>query len=158
MNSNNTQIDLQNGIDLNTILNNNTDLKCSIGDTLEFNTMNKKGVVSNRSVVLGHHFFLGFQYKFVTNSEIEVTEVYTNFQGGNNFNSLTNSMRITAINGTTFDQATGITPEYYLYNLKLPGKVNLTQSSGDNITIHIDYFPLVYGAFRISSFLYRSIF
>ena len=81
---------------------------------LEFETMNKKGVIYDRTVVLGHHFFLGFLYKFVTNSEIEITEVYTNFQGGNNYKSLTKSMRITAINGTTFDQASGYTPDYYL--------------------------------------------
>ncbi|MHA1451300.1 MAG: site-2 protease family protein [Promethearchaeota archaeon] len=155
---NNTQIDLQNNVDLNTILNNNTDLTCSIGDTLEFTTMNKKGVISNRSVVLGHHFFLGFQYKFVTNTEIEITDVYTDFQGGNNYNSLTTSMRITAINGTTFDQATGITPEYYLYNLKSPGEVNLTQTSGENVSIHVDYFPLVYGAFEFRSFFTGAFF
>jgi len=155
---NDTQIDLQNNVDLNTILNNNTDLTCSIGDTLNFTTMNKKGVISNRSVVLGHHFFSGFQYKFVTNSEIEITEVFTKFQGGNNYDSLTESMRITAINGTTFDQASGITPEYYLYNLKSSGMVNLTLSSEDNVSIHVDYFPLVYGAFEFRSFFTGAFF
>ncbi|TFG14088.1 MAG: hypothetical protein EU535_04005 [Promethearchaeota archaeon] len=149
---NNTQIDLQNNVDLNTILNNNTDIKCSIGNILNFSTMDKKGVISNRTVVLGHHFFLGFQYKFVDNSEIEITEVYTNFQGGNNYDSLTTSMRMTAINGTIFDQAAGKTPERYLYNLKSPGEVNLTLVSGENVTINVDYFPLVFGAYEFRSF------
>ncbi len=149
---NNTQIDLQNNVDLNAILNNNTDIKCSIGNTLNFSTMDKKGVISNRMVMLGHHFFLGFQYKFVANSEIEITEVYTNFQGGNNYDSLTSSMRMTAINGTTFDQTAGKTPERYLFNLKSPGEVNLTQDSGENVTINVDYFPLVYGAYEFRSF------
>jgi membrane-associated protease RseP (regulator of RpoE activity) len=155
---NNTQMDLQNGIDLNAILNNETDLKCSIGDELEFLTMNKKGVLSNRNVKLGHHFFIGFNYEFTNSNEIEVTEVFTKFQGGNNYDTLNDSMRFTKINGTMFNETAGITPEYYLYNLDSPGEVNLTQSSGTNVSIHVDYFPLVFGAFEFRSFFTGAFF
>ncbi|MBN2154986.1 MAG: site-2 protease family protein [Candidatus Lokiarchaeota archaeon] len=149
---NDTQLDLQNNIDLNTILNNNTDLQCSIGDQLDVRIMDRRGDISYRNVTLGHHFFIGFQYQFVTNSEIEITEVYTKFQGGNNFNLLNASMRFNSINGTPFNKALGLSPEQYLHNLQSPGQVNLTEISGVNISINVDYIPLVFGAFEFRSF------
>jgi membrane-associated protease RseP (regulator of RpoE activity) len=67
-------------------------------------------------------------------------------------------MRVIAINGTNFDYAAGKTPERYLYDLKSPGEVNLTQSSGENVSIYVDYLPLVYGAFEFRSFFTGAFF
>ena len=155
---NDTHIDLQAGIDLNAILNNRTDLKCSIGDQLEFLTLNRKGMYNTRIVTLGHHFFLGFQYAFVTASEIEITEVYTKFQGGNNYDVLSNGDTFSSIGGLQFNLTAGITPEYYLYTKTTSGSVNLTKNSGENVTIRIDYYPLVFGAFEFRSFFIGIFF
>ncbi len=155
---NNTVLDLQNDVDLNAILNNETAIQCSVGDNLQLLTMDKKGKLFNRNIILGHHFFLGFEYQFTNSTEIELTEVYTKFQGGNNYDILNTSMRFIAINGTQFNQTAGFTPEYYLYNLKSPGPVNLTQSTGTNISIHVDYFPTVFGAFEFRSFYTGAFF
>ncbi len=155
---NNTQMDLLNGVDLNAILNNNTDLQCSIGDELELHTTNRKGITHNRTVILGPHLFLGFQYQFVSNTQIEITEVYSKFQGGNNYDILNQSMIFTAIDGVPFNLNSELTPEYFLYTLDSPRKVNLTDTTGVNWTINIDYFPIVFGAFEFRSFFTGAFF
>jgi hypothetical protein len=66
-------------------------------------------------------------------------------------------MTFTAIDGIPFDQDNESTPELYLYNLDSPKSVNLTRTGGGNVSINIDYFPLVFGAFEFRSF-YTGVF
>lgn len=157
---NGTQINAQNGIDLDSILNNQTSLKCSAGDTLIFTSINGNHTDYNRTITLGRHFFLGFEYEFVSNTTAQITTLYSLFQGGNNYNNseLSVGTQFTALNGYTFNQTAGRTPSSFLTTLNHEQTVNMTLASGENTSININYFPIVYGAFEFNSFFTGAFF
>jgi membrane-associated protease RseP (regulator of RpoE activity) len=152
---NDTIINIRKGISLTAILNNKTEgIECSVGDTLNFSVIDSRGIRQNRLVILGHHFFLGFRYQFSEENEsvIEITEVYEKIVGGNNFDVLSVGMRFISIDGFDFNITKGKTPESYL-NSQIEEKiVNITTITDQNISIHLDYFPLVAGAYEFRSF------
>lgn len=157
---NNTVINVRNGISLTAILNNKTDaIKCSVGDTLNFSVIDTTGERQNRIVTLGYHFFLGFNYKFSEENDsiIEITEVFEKIRGGNNFDALSVGMKFISIDGFDFNATEGNTPESYLKSQTEEKMANLTTITDQNISIHIDYYPLAAGAYEFRSF-YTGIF
>ncbi|MHA1338645.1 MAG: site-2 protease family protein [Promethearchaeota archaeon] len=155
---NNTKIDLTKGIDLTAVLNNETNIKCFIGDTLLFKGIDKNGNKIVRNITLGPHYFIGFEYTYISDTILEITEVYDKYQGGNNYKSLTSGMKFQGINGYYFNLSEGRSLGIYLKEYASIGKVNFTLENNQNISIYIDYFPLVYGAFEFRNFYLGAFF
>lgn len=111
------------GINLGSILNNESNIVCSVGDNLTFKIYNPfSDAHLEKDILLGPRYYLGFEYEYLSNTEIKITLNYTS-------NEPTNIL-IQKINGTSINQTMGITLEKYLtiFNLKA---LNLSNSLGD---------------------------
>ncbi|MHA1871654.1 MAG: site-2 protease family protein [Promethearchaeota archaeon] len=157
---NGTEIDYQNGVTLDAILINKTHIKCKPGDYLIFNVLNSNKELVNRTIKLGHRFFLGFDYEFISNSIIKVTNIYSKFQGGNNYDipNFSVDTEIKALNGILFNKSAGITPKSIIMSQNKEGKINATLSDDSNISLNLNYFPQVFGAYEFQSFYVGAFF
>ncbi|MCP4764606.1 MAG: hypothetical protein GY870_22720, partial [archaeon] len=156
-------LNYQNGTTLTSVLQNETDVKCTPGDLLNFMVIDENGTEQIRNITLGYHFFVGFQYEFLSNSEeiMQITDVYDRFQGGNNYNKgLEVGMNFTAIDGNSFNKTDNINLDTYLKTLTGETEVNLTLTNGSNITINIDYYPdtRYLGVYEFRSFYTGAFF
>jgi Zn-dependent protease len=155
---NGTKIDQSAGISLTAILNNETSIQCSVGNILNLSVLDSQNQPQNRILTLGKHLFVGFNYKYNSESELEITNVYSKYQGGNNYKNLSVGMKFKAIDGFEFNTTEGNTLGYYLRNFADEGQVNFTKNDDTNISIYIDYWPLVLGAFEFRSFFTGAFF
>jgi len=155
---NNTKIDLNKGIDLNTILNNGTNIKCFIGDNLTLKVLNKNGVIEYKNITLGPRYFLGFDYHYISDTILQIDKVYDKYQGGNNYNNLQVGMKFKAIDSYHFNLSERKSLGIYLKEYAKIGKVNFTLENDQNISIYIDYYPLVYGAFEFRNYYIGAFF
>jgi len=155
---NETLIDIDNGVYLDNILTNKTQIKCSVGDSLNFTIYN---VGSNsylyKSVILGIYNFIGISYENISNGELRINQIYSVLQGGNNYDkNLTVGTIITKINGTQVDVSNNITIDYILTQVQLGDYLNLTTDNGVSYLLDVDAVPLVPGAFIFEN-LYMGI-
>lgn len=155
---NETLIDIDNEVNLNNILTNKTQIKCSVGDSLNFTIYN---VNSNsylyKSVILGIYNFIGISYENISNGELKINQVYSALQGGNNYDkNLTVGTLITKINGTQVDVSKNITIDYTLTQVQPGDYLNLTANNGVSYLLDVDAVPLVPGAFIFEN-LYMGI-
>lgn len=155
---NGTKIDQSAGIGLTEILHNKTSIQCSVGDALNFTVLDSNNQHQTRILTLGKHLFIGFDYKYNSESELEITNVYSKYQGGNNYKNLSVGMKFKAIDGFEFKTTEEKTLGIYLRNYANEGIVNLTKTDDTNISIYIDYYPLVLGAFEFRSFFTGAFF
>jgi membrane-associated protease RseP (regulator of RpoE activity) len=155
---NGTSIDVMNGYDLTAILQNETAIQCSIGDTLNITVLGNDGLNHQRIVVLGHHFFTGIQYKSINATHIQIISVYSKLSGGNNYNSLIPGQIIKSIDGYEFNSTEDRTLGAYLRSIDSERIVNMTTDTDTNISININYYPTVAGAFEFQSFYIGGFF
>lgn len=155
---NGTKIDENAGLGLTDILNNKTSIQCSIGDLLNLTVLDNNNQPQTRLLTLGKHLFVGFNYKYNSESELEIIDVYSKYQGGNNYKNLSVGMKFKAIDEYEFNTTEGKTLGIYLRNYANEGIVNFTRIDDTNISIYIDYYPLVLGAFEFRSFYTGAFF
>ncbi|MFX1316304.1 MAG: site-2 protease family protein [Promethearchaeota archaeon] len=148
-------IDNYNKKTLSNILNNKTSLICSVGDNLSlkiYQPSNDKKYVKN--VTLGPRYNLGIRYKYISNSELEITKVYTDTEGGNNYGNITVGVIINKIDGIPINVTNGDTLEKRLttFNLKT---INFSIDS-TNWTLDVDVIGVVIGIFTNSYFMHKN--
>ncbi len=145
---NGTIPDYENGITLNEILGNKTALKVSPGDTLAMNVRpaNSKQNIT-RMITLGHHWFVGFEWRKVNNTAIEITRVYPRLNGGNNEENIAVGIIITHINSTPINYELNQTLGHYLLTNPPKGQILLGADNGSDYLINLDNFPRVPAAF-----------
>ncbi len=125
-------IDGDQNITLHNLLYNRTsEIVCTVGDTLTLRIyIPSTNEFTEKGVTLGPRYLHGIAYKNISNTQLEITKVYSEAEGGNNYNKgLTEGMIITAINGTSINYDAGNTFEKYLTNYNLTA-IELTTMSG----------------------------
>lgn len=148
-------IDNYNKKTLSNILNNKTSLLCSVGDNLSlkiYHPSNDKYFVKN--VTLGPRYNLGIAYQYISNSELKITKVYTDTEGGNNYGNITKGVIINKIDGIPINVSNGDTLEYILtsFNLKT---INFS-SDTESWILDVDVIGVVIGIFTNSYFMPKN--
>ncbi len=148
-------IDNYNKKTLSNILNNKTSLLCSVGDNLSlriYQPSNDKYFVKN--VTLGPRYNLGITYQYISNSELKITKVYTDVEGGNNYGNITKGIIINKIDGMPINVSNGDTLEYSLtsFNLKT---INFS-SDTQTWTLDVDVVGVVIGIVTNSYFMHKN--
>ncbi|HEC38464.1 hypothetical protein LCGC14_0438780 [marine sediment metagenome] len=145
------------GITLNSILNNKTGLKCSVGDNLTLKIYNPTfDLFSEKNVTLGPRYNIGILYKYSNNGNgIEITKIISESKGGNNFDkNLTVGMIINEINGVPINISNGNSLEKFLASFNLVN-INFSSSSG-NGTLDLDTIGVIIGIYTNSYFMYKN--
>jgi hypothetical protein len=128
-------LDEYRGINLGAILDNETNLKSTIGDNLTLKIYNPNtDSHSIKNITLGPRYNLGINYKYISNDEIKITYNYTSSQSTN--------IIINQINGTQINQTAGDTLEILLTNFNLKA-LNLSNDLGNYYIIK----PVVVGVY-----------
>ena len=148
-------IDNYNKKTLSNILNNKTSLLCSVGDNLSlriYQPSNDKYFVKN--VTLGPRYNLGITYQYISKSELKITKVYTDVEGGNNYGNITKGVIINKIDGMLINVSNGDTLEYSLtsFNLKT---INFS-SDTQTWTLDVDVVGVVIGIITYSYFMHKN--
>ncbi|MHA1373607.1 MAG: site-2 protease family protein [Promethearchaeota archaeon] len=100
------------GIDLSSILDNQTRVKCSVGDNLTLKIYNPfSDLSSEKEIVLGPRYNLSIEYEYTSDYEIKITYNYTSHQQ--------TDILINYINGTAINRTSGNTLEKYLTQFDL---------------------------------------
>jgi membrane-associated protease RseP (regulator of RpoE activity) len=144
---NGTTIDANKNIDLGTILNNETSIKCSIGDSLELTCYNPDNTETyKRNIHIGAKNFVGFEYEKYNSTAIKIGQIHSSLIGGNNENLIQSGVIIVKMNNTSINYSNGNTFQKYLTQ-KIPNyKLNLTSENGTIYTINVNLFPKALGA------------
>jgi len=140
---------------LSNILNNKTSLEFSIGDNLTlkiYHPSNDKYFEKN--ITLGPRYNIGIRYEYISNSELEITKVYTDTEGGNNYGNITKGVIINKIDGMSINVSNGDTLEYSLtsFNLKT---INFS-SDTQTWTLDVDVVGVVIGIITNSYFMHKN--
>ncbi len=144
---NDTIVDINNHASLNDILMNKTDLKCSIGDHLEFTCIdNKTGEEYIRNVVLGFNSYVGFDWVQISNTAFNITNVNSWLRAGNNYNLDLEGIVIVKINETLINYQNNQTLEVFLSQKKPNYKLNITSDKGESYEIYVDFYSNIPGA------------
>jgi len=130
------------GRTLSSILTNNT-----IGDNLTFRIYSPSSdVFHEKNVTLGPRYYTGIRYEYINGTELQITKIFGESEGGNNFNTnLTVGLKFNKINGVPINQTKGDTlgKALTLFNLK-----NLTLGTGsENYTLNINVTGVVIGIY-----------
>lgn len=137
---------------LNDVLTNKTDLRCTPGDTLLFTLYQPTPkTYINRTVVLGPRNYLGFTTTKVNNTAASIATVYTLEQGGNNADKLQANWIITQLNETNLNYDENITVESLTTQLHAGTKINITISGMGKVEVNVNYAPNTPGAFVFNS-------
>lgn len=144
---NGTKVDLNNQADLSSILENKTDVQCSIGDTLVFTCQDPDTKEEyDRSITLGFRYFVGFEFERYNETAFKIGTVHSALLGGNNENIIEEGTIITAFNNTQINYSSDQTFSQFLTQQSPNYKVNLTTKSNENIEINVNFYPTVPGA------------
>jgi membrane-associated protease RseP (regulator of RpoE activity) len=159
--SNSTQdfvyLDANAGSSLNEILNNNTEINVSIGDILKLLVyIPSEDAYRNKTIILGPRYNIGIIWEKVSNNEIRITRVYTEEEGGNNYDKgLTQDLIITEINDTKINFKEGYTLEKVLTNFNLK-QIKLTTEEGKIYTLDVEVVGVLIGILTNSYWLPRN--
>ncbi|MHA2326487.1 MAG: site-2 protease family protein, partial [Promethearchaeota archaeon] len=131
-------------------------LKCAIGDNLTFKVYSSSSdIITEKNVTLGPRYYLGILYEYTSNSELRITKIFTENEGGNNFNiNLTEGVIINKVNGISINKTEGDTLEKALtvFNLK-----NLTLSTNtQDYVLKVDTIGVVIGIFTNTYFMHKN--
>ncbi len=97
---------------LTNIMRNETTLQVSIGDNLTLKVYNPSlNTYTEKNITLGPRYYLGILYEYISDgSEIRITKVLTEIEGGINYNkNLTEGLIINKINGISVNLTNGNT-------------------------------------------------
>ena len=105
-------LDYYQGIDLSSILDNQTRIKCSVRDNLTMKIYNPfVDLSSEKEIILGPRYDLSIDYEYTSDYEIRITYNYTSDQQTN--------ILINYINGTAINRTSGNTLEKFLTQFDL---------------------------------------
>ncbi len=146
------------GRTLNNILNNKTSLQCSIGDNLTFRIYSPSADrYSEKNITLGPRYNIGILYDYISNTELQITRIYSASEGGNNYNkNLTVGLTITKINNISINRTNGDTLEQALTEFNL-NTINLSTAS-DTYILDLEEIGVKIGIYSISYFMYKNDF
>ncbi len=146
------------GRTLSDILNNKTSLITSIGDNLTFSIYNPStDSYSEKNVTLGPLYFIGIEFEYISNTELQITKIYTKDEDGNNYDKgLTVGLNITKINNKSINRISGVTLEKELTNLNL-NTINLSTAS-DTYFLDVDTIGVKIGIYSTSYFMHKNDF
>ncbi|MCK4287492.1 MAG: site-2 protease family protein, partial [Candidatus Lokiarchaeota archaeon] len=144
-------LDNYEGRTLSNILNN-----YAIGDNLTFRIYSPSSdMFREKNVTLGPRYYTGIRYEYINGTELQITKIYSESEGGNNFNTnLTEGLIFNKINGVPINQTKGDTlgKALTLFNLK-----NLTLGTGtENYTLNINVTGVVIGIFSNLYFMHKN--
>ncbi|MHA1733850.1 MAG: site-2 protease family protein [Promethearchaeota archaeon] len=146
-------VDRDSGVDLPSILSNQTGAKFTPGTTTNLTLFSPStGETFNKTVTLGPRTFLGIATEKVNNSAIRVTDVYSTLQGGNNDGKIPAGTVVTRFNGTQIDFGANQTLERFLLGVYPPSQVLLTAINGTEYRLKVDYFPRLPAAHQFDNF------
>ncbi|MFX1493698.1 MAG: site-2 protease family protein [Promethearchaeota archaeon] len=122
------------GINLNTILNNETRIKCSVGDNLTFKIYNPfSDTYSEKNVTLGPRYYLGLEYEYPSSTQLKITYNHSSQESLN--------LIITKINGTSINVTNRNTLEKVFYDSFLTSVrikfLNLSAGPGENYLVNV---------------------
>ena len=146
------------GRTLSDILNNKTRLITSIGDNLTFSIYTPSNdSYSEKNVILGPRYFIGIEYEYISNTELQITRIYSEDEGGNNFDkNLDLDLIIIEIDGVPINQTGGFTLEKAL--LKFPlNTINLSTDSATFI-LAVDVIGVKIGIYSNTYFMHKNDF
>lgn len=160
------KLDEYQGINLGAVLDNQTRIKCSVGDNLTFKVYNSfSNTYLEKDVILGpryniineteKEFFpetrynLTIRYKKASNTEIRITYNYTSKEEVN--------ILINKINGTAINYTNGNTIEKYLtiFNLNY---LNLSTALGENYLIKLSVIDVFIGVQSTLYWMHKNDF
>ncbi|TKJ22527.1 MAG: hypothetical protein CEE43_06455 [Promethearchaeota archaeon Loki_b32] len=146
------------GRTLSDILNNKTSLITSIGDNLTFSIYNPStDSYSEKNVTLGPLYFIGIEFEYISNTELQITKIYTKDEDGNNYDKgLTVGLNITKINNKSINRISGVTLEKELTNLNL-NIINLSTASYTYF-LDVDTIGVKIGIYSTSYFMHKNDF
>jgi membrane-associated protease RseP (regulator of RpoE activity) len=143
-------LDEYKGINLGSILNNDTDLKTTVGDNLTLKIYNPfSDTHSEKDIILGPKYNLRIDYDYISNDEIRISYNYTSDQATN--------IVINQINGTKINQTSGDTLELYLTNFNLRA-LNLSNVLGDHYIIRPEVVGVYVGVQTVLYWMYKNDF
>ncbi|MFX1322562.1 MAG: site-2 protease family protein [Promethearchaeota archaeon] len=140
---------------LSNILNNKTSLKCSIGDNLTlkiYHPSNDKHFEKN--ITLGPRYNIGIRYEYISNDELEITKVYTDAEGGNNYGNITVGLIINKIDGIPINITNGDTLEKRLTVFNL-NTINLSSNS-ESWILDVEVIGVLIGIFTNIFWMYKN--
>jgi membrane-associated protease RseP (regulator of RpoE activity) len=143
-------LDYNRGIDLTAILNNETRIKCAVGDNLTLKVYNPvSDGINEKNVILGPRYDIGIEYKDLNDTALKITYNYTS--------NLATNIIITKINGTIINKTNGYTLGYLLtgFNLKT---LNLSSNSGDSYILDVKVDGVFVGVQSIPFWMHKNDF
>jgi membrane-associated protease RseP (regulator of RpoE activity) len=146
------------GRTLSNILNNGTSLKSTIGDNLSFRIyVPSTDSFTVKNVTLGPRYYLGILYEYISDTELQITRIFSESEGGNNYDkNLTVGMVITKINGTPINLNSGDTLGKMLTIMDI-NKINLSTGS-DTYLIDVDVIGVQIGINTNTYFMHKNDF
>ncbi|TET58695.1 MAG: hypothetical protein E3J52_07800 [Promethearchaeota archaeon] len=146
------------GRTLSDILNNQTSLITSIGDNLTFSIYKPStDSYSEKNVTLGPRYFIGIEFEYISNTELQITKIYTEDEEGNNYNkSLNLNLIIIEIDGVPINRTGGYTLEKAL--LKFPlNTINLSTDS-ETFVLDVRLIGVKIGIISYTYFMHKNDF
>ena len=146
------------GRSLNNILNNKTTLQCSIGDNLTFSVyIPSTDTYSEKNVTLAPRYFIGINYKYISDTEIRITKIFSESEGGNNYNkNLTVGLIIHEVNGIPISKASGAKLEKALTEFNI-NSINLSTAT-DTYVLDVDTIGVQIGIYSNTYFMHKNDF
>ena len=138
-------LDNYQGIDLSSILDNKTSIKCSVGDNLTLKIYNPfVDQTSEKEIILGPRYDLGIEYEYTSDYEIKITYNYTD-------------ILINYINGTAINRTSGNTLEKFLTQFDLK-TLNLTSTTNQSYLIELEVIGVFVGVRTILFWMHKNDF
>ncbi|MFX0027911.1 MAG: site-2 protease family protein [Candidatus Hermodarchaeota archaeon] len=147
------------GISLSSVLNNKTDIICSVGDNLTLKIYRPSSdTFLAKNVTLGPRYNIGINYKYISNgSGLEITKIYSELEGGNNYDkNLTVGLIVDQINGIPINVSNGDTLEKVLTTFNLTN-LNFSKQSM-NWTLDVETTGVYIGIYSSSYFMHKNDF
>jgi len=151
-------LDNYEGRTLTNILNNGTSLQCSVGDNLTFSIYKPStDSYSEKNVTLGPRYYIGIGYKYISDTELQITKIYSASEDGNNYNTnLTVGDNIIEVNGVPVNRTNGDTLEKALIAFNL-NTINLTTAFETHI-LNVTTIGVKIGISSNSYFMHKNDF
>ena len=151
-------LDYYAGKTLDDILNNRTSLQCSVGDNLTFSIYSPSTeVYSEKNITLGPLYNIGILFEYISNTELQITKIYSASDGGNNYNkNLTVGLIITEVNGVPINQSNGDKLEKALTEFHL-NTINLSTAS-DTYVLDVEEIGVKIGIYSFTYFMHKNAF
>ncbi|MFX0042323.1 MAG: site-2 protease family protein [Candidatus Hodarchaeota archaeon] len=140
---------------LSNILNNKTSLKCSIGDNLTLKIyVPSDDKYFEKNITLGPRYNIGIRYEYISNDELEITKVYTDAEGGNNYGNITVGIIINKIDGIPINITNGDTLEKRLTVFNL-NTINLSSNS-ESWILDVEAIGVLIGIFTNTYWMHKN--